>query len=53
MAYGAYQVFIVGSPENVKFRNECWDSEGRKGLSDTQIAVTCERNLREHLGLKP
>ena len=67
VAYGTYQLFFVGSPENVKFRKDCLDREERQmrriapgltanGIDDALaelIATKCERELRIHLGLKP
>jgi hypothetical protein len=54
-----YYFFIAGgSPENKKFREECWDRYSRKywpgdvpDEATTQIVIKCEKELRAHLGL--
>lgn len=59
LLYGAYQVFVAGSPENKQFRDECYRQETRQYLPgsvpDSEInraVAVCERRLRDKLGLR-
>jgi hypothetical protein len=60
MLVGLYQVFVVGSPENVKFRDDCFRRNTREYTPGyvpdpviSQVVAKCERELRLHLGLNP
>ncbi len=60
MLAAAYQIFVVGSPENKKFRDDCFRKNTREYAPGyvpdpviNLVVARCERELRLHLGLSP
>jgi hypothetical protein len=56
MLVGLYQIFIVGSPENKKFRDDCFRRNTREYMPGyvpdpviDQVVAQCERELRQHI----